>query len=62
MLDTGESRAAVAARLRLSAAEMKRAMDGAGTSAPSGEARTEPTLAATADDVAKQVAAETRAA
>ena len=62
MLDTGESRAAVAARLGLSTAEMKRALDGAGVSSPSGEARTEPTLAGTADDVAEQVAAETNAA
>ena len=35
MLDTGESRAAVAARLGLSTAEMKRALDGAGTSSSS---------------------------
>ncbi|BBE24579.1 hypothetical protein MN0502_34620 (plasmid) [Arthrobacter sp. MN05-02] len=62
MLDTGESRAAVAARLGLSTAEMKRVLDGAGTSSSSGEARTEPTLAETADDVAEQVAAETKAA
>ena len=62
MLDTGESRAAVAARLGLSTVEMKRALDGAGTSSPSGEGRTEPTLAATADDVAEQVASETKAA
>ena len=65
MLDTGESRAAVAARLGVSTAEMKRALDGAGTSSSTrdaGEAETEPTLAATADDVAEQVAAETKAA
>ena len=62
MLDTGESRAGVAARLGLSTAEMKRALDGAGTSSSSEEARTEPTLAATADAVAEQVAAETKAA
>ncbi|WP_104168925.1 hypothetical protein [Arthrobacter sp. SX1312] len=62
MLDTGESRAAVAARLGLSPAEMKRALEGAGTSSSSEEARTEPTLAATADAVAEQVAAETKAA
>ncbi|MHA7146752.1 hypothetical protein ACX80U_18755 [Arthrobacter sp. TmT3-37] len=65
MLDTGESRAAVAARLGLSAAEMKRALDGAGTSSSTrdaGDAETEPALAATADDVAEQVAAETKAA
>ncbi|MHA7284216.1 hypothetical protein [Arthrobacter sp. TMS2-4] len=61
MLDTGESRAGVAARLGLSTAEMKRALDGAGTSSSSEEVRTEPTLAATADD-AEQVAAETKAA
>jgi hypothetical protein len=71
MLDTGESRAAVAARLGLSPAEMKRALDGAvagTTSADTGDskeakdARTEPTLAGTADDVAEHVAAETKAA
>ncbi|MHA7241496.1 hypothetical protein [Arthrobacter sp. TMS1-12-1] len=62
MLDTGESRAAVAARLGLSTAEIKRALDGASTSPTSGEGRTEPTLAATADDVAEQVASETKAA
>ena len=62
MLDTGESRAAVAARLGLSTAEMKRALDGAGSSSSSEEPRTEPTLAATADAVAEQVAAETKAA
>ncbi|TYC96855.1 hypothetical protein FQ377_13535 [Arthrobacter echini] len=62
MLDTGESRAAVAARLGLSTAEMKRALDGAGTSSPFREGRTEPALAVTADDVAEQVAAETKAA
>jgi hypothetical protein len=69
MLDTGESRAAVAARLGLSTAEMKRALDGAGTTSTDAgdskeakDARTEPTLAATADDVAEQVAAETKAA
>ena len=62
MLDTGESRAAVAARLGLSTAEMKRALDGSGTSSPSGEALTEPALAETANDVAEQVAAETKAA
>ena len=65
MLDTGESRAAVAARLGLSTAEMKRALDGAGTSSPTrdaGDAETEPALAATADDVAEQVATETKAA
>ena len=65
MLDTGESRAAVAARLGLSTAEMKRALDGAGTSSSTrdaGEAETEPTLAGTADEVAEQVAAETKAA
>ena len=65
MLDTGESRAAVAARLGLSTAEMKRALDGAGTSSSTrdaGDAETEPALAATADDVAEQVAAETKAA
>ncbi|MFJ6003947.1 hypothetical protein [Arthrobacter sp. NPDC092385] len=62
MLETGESRAAVAARLGLSTAELKRALDGAGTSSPAGEERTEPALAATADEVAEQVAAETKAA
>lgn len=62
MLDTGESRAAVAARLGLSPAEMKRALEGAGTNSPSSEAQTEPAMAATADDVAEQVAAETKAA
>ena len=65
MLDTGESRAAVAARLGRSTAEMKRALDGADTSSPTrdaGDAETEPALAETADDVAEQVAAETKAA
>ncbi|MPY10744.1 hypothetical protein [Arthrobacter bussei] len=62
MLDTGERRAAVAARLGLSTAQMKRALDGAGTSSPAEAGRTEPALAATADDVAEQVAAETKAA
>ncbi|OUM44627.1 SPFH domain-containing protein [Arthrobacter sedimenti] len=65
MLDTGESRAAVAARLGLSTAEVKRALDGAGVSSPTtdaGDAETAPTLAATADEVSAQVAAETKAA
>ena len=69
MLDTGESRAAVAARLGLSAAEMKRALDGAGTSpADAGKAKdakstgTASTIADTADEVAEQVAAEAKAA
>ncbi|MBG6218651.1 2-hydroxychromene-2-carboxylate isomerase [Arthrobacter sp. CAN_A6] len=68
MLDTGESRAAVAARLGLSTAEMKRALDGAGvgtSSADGGNAKdagTASPLAETADEVAEQVAAETKAA
>jgi hypothetical protein len=66
MLDTGENRAAVAARLGLSTAEMKRALDGAGTtSSDTGDSRdsgTASTLAGTADEVAEQVAAETKAA
>ncbi|MBG6226439.1 cell division septum initiation protein DivIVA [Arthrobacter sp. CAN_A2] len=69
MLNTGESRAAVAARLGLSTAEMKRALDGAGTSsADAGKAKdskdagTASTIADTADEVAEQVAAETKAA
>jgi hypothetical protein len=65
MLDTGESRAAVAARLGISTAEIKRAVDGAGASTSSGrEADTEtaPPMAETADDIAEQVAAETKAA
>jgi ParB-like chromosome segregation protein Spo0J len=62
MLDTGESRAAVAARLGLSTAEMKRALDGASASSPAEESRTEPALASRADDVAEQVAAEAKAA
>lgn len=56
------NRAAVAARLGLSTAELKRALDDAGTSSLSEEGRTEPTLAATADEVAEQVTAETKAA
>ncbi|MHA7191887.1 hypothetical protein ACX80N_16505 [Arthrobacter sp. MDT2-16] len=66
MLDTGESRAAVAARLGLSTAEMKRALDGASGAAVSADAAkdagTASTLAETADKVAEQVAAETKAA
>lgn len=41
---------------------MNRALDGAGTSSPAVESQTEPALASTADDVAEQVAAETKAA
>ncbi|MBG6226569.1 putative aspartyl protease [Arthrobacter sp. CAN_A2] len=65
MLDTGESRVAVAARLGLSTAEMKRALDGAvvGTSsADTWKGGTASTIADTADEVADQVAAETKAA
>lgn len=62
MLDTGESRAAVAARLGISTAEVKRALDGAGVSSPSEPAGTASTLAGTAEEVAEQVAAETKAA
>ncbi|RJT76973.1 hypothetical protein D6T63_16065 [Arthrobacter cheniae] len=65
MLDTGESRAAVAARLGLSAAEMKRALDGAvvdPSSTDSGDPKTASPLAGTADEIAEQVTAETKAA
>ena len=65
MLDTGESRAAVAARLGISTAEMKRALDGAGAGTSSGregDTETAPPLAETADAIAEQVAAETKAA
>ena len=65
MLDTGESRAAVAARLGISTAEMKRALDGAGAGTSSGregDTETAPPLAQTADAIAEQVAAETKAA
>lgn len=69
MLDTGESRAMVAARLGLSTAEIRRALDGAGASpADAGKAKdskdagTTSTIADTTDEVAEQVAAETKAA
>ena len=63
MLDTGESRAAVAARLGLSSVEVKRALDGAGTSTGSGTKEDEAasTIAESADEVADQVRAETTA-
>ena len=65
MLDTGESKVAVAARLGLSSAEVKRVLDGAGASTSFGsveDAGTASTLVETADEVAEQVAAETKAA
>ncbi|THJ65627.1 hypothetical protein E8P82_11690 [Arthrobacter echini] len=65
MLDTGESRAAVAARLGLSPAEMRRALEGAvvsTSSADSGDAETASPLAGTADEIAEEVSAETKAA
>ncbi|KNC20010.1 hypothetical protein AC792_03235 [Arthrobacter sp. RIT-PI-e] len=66
MLDTGESRAAVAARLGLSGAEVKRVLDGVGTtiSASTGKGTEDraATITESATEVADQVAAETAAA
>ncbi|KNC18861.1 hypothetical protein AC792_09745 [Arthrobacter sp. RIT-PI-e] len=62
MLDTGESRAAVAARLGLSGAEVKRVLDGATVAEGNDTEATASTITESSAEVADQVAAETAAA